>query len=98
MVTATGPIPPLTSVEPTARIDQPTAHADEVGAAAPSSPIAESGGSDVAELSRLGPLLGRLPDLQQTDPRQAQRALLAMESELAGRAEMSGGDAELHAL
>jgi hypothetical protein len=90
MVTATGPIPPLTGIEPTAR-------ADEVHIAPPL-PAAEPEAPDVAELSRLGALLGRLTDLQRTAPQQAQRALFAMASDLAGRAAMSGGDTELRAL
>jgi hypothetical protein len=90
MVTATGPIPPLRGVTPAARTDEiPTA---------PLPPPAELEGSDVAELSRLGALLGRLTDLQRTDPAQAQRALLAMASDLSGRATLSGGDAQLRAL
>jgi hypothetical protein len=53
---------------------------------------------DVTELSWLGAVLGRLTDLQRTDPELAHRALLAMASDLSGRATLSGGDAQLRAL
>jgi hypothetical protein len=91
MVTATGPLPPLRGIAPTTRTD-------ELQTATPVRPPTEIEGSDVAELSRLGALLGRLTDLQRTDPAQAQRALLAMASDLSGRATLSGGDAQLRAL
>ena len=90
MVTATGPIPPLGGIAPTTR-------ADEVSTAAVP-PLTAPEDSDVAELSRLGALLGRLTDLQRTDPEQARHALLAMASELSGRASRSGGDTQLRAL
>jgi len=91
MVTATGPIPSLSSIAP-------LAPAAEEHAAAPLLSLTEPQGPDVAELSQLGALLSRLTDLQRTDPEQAHRALLAMASDLAGRAALSGGDAQLRAL
>lgn len=91
MVTATGPIPPLGGTAL-------TLPADEIQTAAPLQPTVDPEGPDVAELSRLGALLGRLTDLERTDPEQAQHALLAMASELSGRAAQSGGDAQLRAL
>ena len=91
MVTATGPIPSLSSIAPLAPA------ADE-RAAAPRPSLTEPQGPDVAELSQLGALLSRLTDLQRTEPEQAHRALLAMASDLAGRAALSGGDAQLRAL
>lgn len=92
MVTTTSPIPALSGITPTAavdavpRIDRPLA--------VPQPPDAP----DVAELSQLGTLLSRLTDLQSSDPERARRSLLAISSELAGRAALSGGDAQLRAL
>lgn len=91
MVTATGPIPPLSAIAP-------AAPAEEIQTPAPRPPLTEPERPDVAELSRLGALLGRLTDLQRTDPEQAQRVLLAMATELSGRATLSGGDAQLRTL
>lgn len=91
MVTATGPIPPLSGL-PSA------APADAIQTAAPLQSVVEPEGPDVAELSQLGALLQRLTDLQLTNPDQAQHALLAMASELSARAAQSGGDPQLSAL
>ena len=91
MVTTTGPIPPLSGIAPMSL-------ATEVQAATPLLRLTEPEATDVAELSQLGALLSRLTDLQRTDPAHAQRALLAMASDLAGRATLSGGDAQLRAL
>ena len=95
MVTATGPIPPLSGIAPMAPAAAPAA---EIQAAASPPPLTEPEAPDVAELSQLGALLSRLTDLQRTDPEQAQRALLAMASELSGRAALAGGDAQLRSL
>ena len=90
MVTTTGPIPPLSGIAPIATA--------EVQPAASRLPLTEPEGPDIAELSRLGALLSRLTDLQRSDPAHAQRALLAMGSELSARAALEGGDAQLRAL
>lgn len=91
MVTATGPIPALRGITPNA----PDADVQAVAARLPTTAPAAA---DVTELSQLGALLSQLTDLQRTDPAHAQRALLAMASELSGRAALSGGDAQLGAL
>jgi hypothetical protein len=89
MVTPTGPIRSLRDISLLEPAEVP---------AVPLRKSTEHEDPDVTELSRLGAVLSQLTDLQRTDPELAHRALLAMASDLSGRATRSGGDAQLRAL
>jgi hypothetical protein len=59
---------------------------------APEPPVRGSSGSDSTRLSKLGELMGKLQDLEASDPDKAKQVLSKIASDLSAKAEETGDD------